>query len=421
MGPYTSGHECPRLGIAELRSWRGAGGACSGFGQGTACAGGNKGHDMTSRERLQCVLQGRIPDCVPVCPDISNMVPARLTGRPFWDIYLYNNPHLMDAYVDAAHHFGFDSVMDLFPLTFPEETAGALPWQRFIVKRTPSAIITQSSYVDGGRRVWSPNVDVYPVADPPTYGVPCAKVELPTEPTWFEPVEGVRPFDAGPTGFARIKERMGDRGVVGVYVTSSSALGSPDAIYHYMDNPDQHAQWAADRVRRAEERFARVQTMAAKPDFIAVGGSGTLVFQTVEIFRQLALPGVKRAIELATAAGLPTHIHSCGPERELVKVMAEETSLSVIDPLEIPPMGDCNLAELKRLWGDRITLKGNLHTTAVMLRGTVDDVVRAAKQAIDDAAAGGRFILSTGDQCGRDTPDANIRAMIETARTYGRY
>jgi uroporphyrinogen decarboxylase len=84
-------------------------------------------------------------------------------------------------------------------------------------------------------------------------------------------------------------------------------------------------------------------------------------------------------------------------------------------------MGDCNLAELKRLWGDRITLKGNLHTTAVMLRGTVDDVVRAAKQAIDDAAAGGRFILSTGDQCGRDTPDANIRAMIETARTYGRY
>lgn len=43
---------------------------------------------MTSRERLQCVLSGRIPDCVPACPDIPNMDPARLTGRPFWDIYL---------------------------------------------------------------------------------------------------------------------------------------------------------------------------------------------------------------------------------------------------------------------------------------------------------------------------------------------
>jgi uroporphyrinogen-III decarboxylase len=84
-------------------------------------------------------------------------------------------------------------------------------------------------------------------------------------------------------------------------------------------------------------------------------------------------------------------------------------------------MGDCDLAELKRLYGRQIVLKGNLHTTEVLLRGSPADVIAASRKAIDDAAAGGRFILSTGDQCGRDTPDANLRAMIETARTYGRY
>jgi len=84
-------------------------------------------------------------------------------------------------------------------------------------------------------------------------------------------------------------------------------------------------------------------------------------------------------------------------------------------------MGDCDLAELKRCYGSQIVLKGNLHTTETMLRGSVDDVVRASRRAIDDAGVGGRFILSTGDQCGRDTPDANIHAMVETARTYGRY
>ena len=42
-------------------------------------------------------------------------------------------------------------------------------------------------------------------------------------------------------------------------------------------------------------------------------------------------------------------------------------------------------------------------------------------KAIDEAAEGGRFILSTGDQCGRDTPDENLHAMVETARSYGRY
>jgi uroporphyrinogen decarboxylase len=354
-------------------------------------------------------------------PDISNMVPARMTGKPFWDLYLYQNPPIIDAYMDAVAHFGFDSLCDLCPLTFPEETAGHPPWERFIVKRSSDALVVRCGHRDGGKMVWSGTVEVYPVADPPTFNVPPDKVGLGPEPDWYEPVEGIKPASFGPAGFARIKERLGDRGMIGAYVTYSSALGSPEAIYHYLDNPDKHEQWAEERVRAAEERFARVMAMDVKPDYICVGGSGTLVFQTVPIFRQLALPAVKRAIELATAAGLPTHIHSCGPERALVQIMAEETNLTVIDPLEVPPMGDCDLADLKRNWGDRITLKGNLHTTDVMLRGTAEEVVRASRKAMDDAAEGGRFILSTGDQCGRDTPDENLHAMIETAREYGRY
>jgi len=56
-----------------------------------------------------------------------------------------------------------------------------------------------------------------------------------------------------------------------------------------------------------------------------------------------------------------------------------------------------------------------------MLNGSADDVLRESKQAIREAGADGGFILSTGDQCGRDTPEANIRAMIEAAGRYGRY
>lgn len=84
-------------------------------------------------------------------------------------------------------------------------------------------------------------------------------------------------------------------------------------------------------------------------------------------------------------------------------------------------MGDCVLAELKKQYGHKIVLKGNLHTTKVMLHGSAEDVVEASKKAIDDAAEGGGFILSTGDQCGRDTPDENIFAMIEAVNKYGHY
>ena len=376
---------------------------------------------MTSRERLLTVLRGDIPDCVPVAPDFSNMIPARRTGRPFWDLYLYNAPPIWEAYIDCAKHFNIDSIMDgFFPLTFPEEEQGA-GVERYIVGRTPERIYVQWCRVENGTRTWNPKVDVYYVADPPTHDVPVERIGLPPIPERWEPIEGIKPVVTGPEGFRYVKKMMGEQGLVGTGVTSTFAVSNEELIYRYYDHPEEHEAWAAQRMEQMERRFAQIMSMEVKPDFLSVGGSGTLVYQTVEMMRKIAFPAVKRAIELATAAGMPTHIHACGPEKELVRVMAEETNLTIIDPLEHPPMGDCDLAEIKRLYGDRLVLKGNLHTTDVMLRGTVDDVVRASKKAIDDAAAGGRYVLSTGDQCGRDTPDENILAMVEMARTYGRY
>ena len=378
---------------------------------------------MTSRERLLTTLAGKIPDCVPVAPDFSNMIPARLTGKPFWQLYLYNDQPIWDAYVDAAKHFDIDSLMDgYFPLTFPEEVSDEeRSWEKFIVYRDETRIVTQKSRLEGNKRIWKPKVDVYYVADPPSEDVDPSKVHLPVEPDSFEPLEGVKPVDLGPGGLKLLKERLGDQGLVGVFLTSSALLRNEDDIYKLFDDPEHYEALAEKRLEDVEMRFKRIMAMEVKPDFLCVGGSGTLVFQTLDIFRQYVLPAVKRGIELANAAGIPTHVHSCGPETQLVKLFAEETDLTVIDPLEISPMGDCDLAELKRLYGEKIILKGNLHTTEVMLRGTTEDVVNAAKKAIDDAGAGGRFILSTGDQCGRDTPDENLHALVETARTYGKY
>ena len=351
------------------------------------------------------------------------MIPARLTGKPFWDLYLYNDPPIWEAYIDCAKKLNIDSLMDgYFPLTFPEEISDEeKEFEKFIVFRNEERIVVQKSRVVNSKRIWNDKVAVYYIADPPTESVNPSDIGLPTVPNKWESLEGVSKIDLGPEGLKKTKEMLGNQGLLGVFLTYSAALHNQESIYNYYDNPDKHEQWALERVEAVERRFDKIMQMNEKPDFLCVGGSGTLVFQSVDIFRQLAFPAVKRGIELATAAGIHTHVHSCGPEKELVKIMAEETDLTVIDPLEIPPMGNCNLSELKKLYGDKIVLKGNLHTTEVMLRGTVDEVIAASKKAIDDAAEGGRFILSTGDQCGRDTPLENLYAMIETARTYGKY
>ena len=87
-----------------------------------------------------------------------------------------------------------------------------------------------------------------------------------------------------------------------------------ETIRDFADNPAKYEEIAEQRVALAERRVLEVLALPARPDFICVGGSGTLEFQTPEMFRTLALPGVKYVIEVA-AAGMPTHVHSCGPER----------------------------------------------------------------------------------------------------------
>ncbi len=377
---------------------------------------------MTSRERLLKVLKGEIPDCVPVAPDFSNMIPAKRTGKPFWDLYLYNDPPQWEAYIDCAKFFNIDSMLDgYFPFAFPDNTVPEHDWQTAIIRRNPEMIVTQQYYRESGKITWHDKVNVYPVGDPPTGNVTLDKLELPPVPAKWEPLEGVKSYDRGPEGLKRAKAMLGDQGLLGVFITSINMIGNPEKLFDYYDNPEKLEAEVEKRMKDVERKFAWLMSLDVRPDFLCVGGSGSMIYQSPEFVRKYSLPAVKRAIELATAAGIPTHVHSCGPEKELVKIMAEETSLTVIDPLEIPPMGDCNLAEMKRLYGKKLTLKGNLHTTEVMLKGSVQDVINASKKAIDDAKEGGRFILSTGDQCGRDTPFENIFAMVETARTYGKY
>lgn len=377
---------------------------------------------MTSRERLTAVLRGEIPDCVPVAPDTSNMIPVKMTGLPFWDVYLYKKMPQWKAYIDCVKYFDFDSLMDgyaeirfddLEPERGEEKTA--------IVFQDEEKIITQNYRLANGRRFWSETVTVYSIDNPPVEDVPPEKMGLESEPVNYKELEGVYEWPSGEELLALVKREMGDHGLVGVSCGTSCLLHSEEDVFRYYDEPAYFYEMRDQILAETEARYHRLMQLETKPDFLCTGCSGSLIWQTPAIFRELALPIVKRVTDLAYADGMFTHVHSCGPEAELVEILANETHLTVIDPLEIPPMGNCNLKEIKQKFGDKIVLKGNLYTTDVMLNGTPEQVRDAAKRAIDDAAEGGGFILSTGDQCGRDTPKENLFAMIETARTYGKY
>jgi uroporphyrinogen decarboxylase len=236
------------------------------------------------------------------------------------------------------------------------------------------------------------------------------------------------PVGYDPTLLCEQRRCLGELGAFGVqvcfpglqfWVGADFDGGLAPLTYAYYDKHDLILELRELHDRRATKEMEMV--LDERPDFVLLGGSGTITMQSPALARELALPTIKKLTRMAKEAGVPTELHSCGKERALVQMCAEETDLNCINPVEPPPMGDCDLAEIKQKYGHKLAIMGNLHTTSVMLMGTPDDVRRASREAIDAAGKGGGFILSTGDQCGRDTPDENIRAMVETAKTYGRY
>lgn len=377
---------------------------------------------MTSKERMLTAMVGKQPDMVPVAPDISNMVPCRLTGKPFWDIYHASDPPLWRAYIDAVRYYKMDGWHIYAGLGFHTE-GDQRRWESREVSRSEDRFSIETIVHTPAGDLTSETT--FYVADPPTTTKAMIKdlrADLPKMRHMFPKLTG---YDRAP--LTEQESYVGDDGIVGTCVAVPGIHdlhgwfegGAIGVVYAMTDYPEEFDELI--RIMQ-EQNYQQVEMMIdAKPDFLLLGASGMWTLASPELFRRICLPYIQKVTKMCREGGLPTMLHCCGKERQLVHILATETDLDCVNPLEIAPMGDCDLAEVKKTDGDKIALMGNLHTTDVMLRGSVAEVRAAAEAAIDAAGAGGGFILSTGDQCGRDTPDENIRAMVEVARTYGRY
>lgn len=377
---------------------------------------------MTSKERMLTAMRHGKPDRVPVAPDMSNMIPAKLTGKPFWDIYHKGDPPMWKAYIDAVKFFEFDG-WHVYAWLSPKIEGDQRSFETEEVARSDDRFTIRTTCHTPAGDLWQETT--YYVADPPTLTRKWIK-------DLREDLPKLRYFCPKVTGYDRTSfdEQMAYVGDLAAVSLSVCVPGMQDmiswfdggleaAVYAEIDYPDEFAEFMDMRTRDCLQRAE--MALDAKPDFLMIGASGLGTLQSRDQLKRYSIPFIRQATKWARQAGIPSFLHSCGKQREMIDMLANETDLDVANPLEIPPMGDCDLAEIKRTYGHKLALMGNIHTTDVMLFGTPDDVRAACRKAIDDAAEGGGFILSTGDQCGRDTPYENIRAMVETAKDYGRY
>jgi uroporphyrinogen decarboxylase len=376
---------------------------------------------MTGRERIMTALWNRQPDRVPATPDISIMVPSRLTGKPFWEIEVNENPSLTFAYINAVNYFGIDGWMFNGTLNFVLKSK--VTAEKTILERDPGKWVVRTIY-------HTPDGDLTETMVSP-YDNPSTITEKVIK-NFKEDFKKIRHLFSGVVSYddsiyKAQKKEMGERGMicVGINVPGFQNLvtyfeGNLAAMtYAYYDYPELFAELADLYEKHELQRLE--MALDAGVESILTGGSGSITMQSPQLFRELSLPALKKVTRMCKEAGVLCGVHSCGKERYLVEACANETDLDYVNPLEIAPMGDCDLAECKEKFGHKLALMGNLHTTNVMLFGSVNDVRRESLKAILAAGQGGGFVLSTGDQCGRDTPDANIFEIVKVAKEFGTY
>jgi uroporphyrinogen decarboxylase len=86
-----------------------------------------------------------------------------------------------------------------------------------------------------------------------------------------------------------------------------------------------------------------------------------------------------------------------------------------IDVFNLGPTTD--LAQAKNKIGKQICLMGNVDPVSILQNGSVTDVKMSAEKCLKEAMDGRRFLLSAGGGLNENTPEENIGALVEIAKS----
>ena len=111
-------------------------------------------------------------------------------------------------------------------------------------------------------------------------------------------------------------------------------------------------------------------------------------------------------------------IHSDGDVTETIPHLID-SGVDGIDPLEFE--SGMRLKPLKEKYGSKISLIGNISATYVLTYGSVETTIEATKQALQDAAKGGGYILGAGSDILSTCKYENVKAMVDTVKKHGTY
>jgi len=133
---------------------------------------------------------------------------------------------------------------------------------------------------------------------------------------------------------------------------------------------------------------------------------------SVEMFRRLVLPHIRRLFELAKSYGLLVMMHSCGSIRAFIPDLID-AGMDILDPVQVRAAG-MQIEGLKRDFGKDIVFHGSIDTQHTLPRGSVQDVEAEVRSRLELFAEEGGFICCGSQWYMNDIPLENLLAIYRT-------
>ncbi len=341
---------------------------------------------MNSLERCIAVMEGHVPDRIPVVPQ-SFMLAAETAGIKVGELS-NNADKMVEAHLACLDKYGYDGIVIDFDDASLAEACGA----SVIFREDEPAVVNEQKPLLKDLR----DVEDLVIPDPWNSG---------RLPVWLEATQ-------------KLVEKVGDhvfimgRADQGPFTLATLLRGAQQFMEDLMiEDPDQIKK-VIDYCRQVGTAFAKaMKDTGAHVTSIGDAYAGPSLISP-DMFREFALTPEIQMTRDVQDHGIPFSIHICGDTTSIVPDMAT-TGAKI---LELDWQVDLGWA--RTVVSEDTVLMGNIDPSDPLVLGTPAKVDAKAKEIIQKTKGKGLF-LSSGCAMGRNTPPENFRAMVEAAKKYG--
>lgn len=204
-----------------------------------------------------------------------------------------------------------------------------------------------------------------------------------------------------------------------VFGNTSQAMGLTNFSYALVDDielVEALFEKIGSSYLRIAERLVEVPKLGAvlmSDDLAHTGG----LLVNPKIYRKYVFPWYAKFGAILKKAGIPFLFHSDGDFSPVFNDLYD-CGIRGINPIEPQAM---DIEEVKKEYGDKFCIFGNIDLEYTLTRGTVDEVVALVKKRLKELGPGGGYGLSSSNSIPDYVKPENFKAMVETGKKYGKY